>query len=239
LVSQSRLKQVIDRLKTSIAQGRQAYWVCPLIDESETKDWAAVDERYKVLRLALGEENVGLVHGQLPPTDKDAAMADFISGKTKVLVATTVIEVGVNVRTASIMVIEQAETFGLAQLHQLRGRVGRGSEESTCLLMYHKLGKTAERRLKTMRETNDGFKIAEEDLKIRGAGDILGVAQSGLPRFHIADIENQNDLMKTAQDDARLLLSTDPNLQSERGIAARTLLYLMERDKAIPFISVG
>lgn len=239
LISQSRLKQVIDRLKTSIAQGRQAYWVCPLIDESETKDWAAVDERYKVLRLALGEENVGLVHGQLPPTDKDAAMADFISGKTKVLVATTVIEVGVNVRTASIMVIEQAETFGLAQLHQLRGRVGRGSEESTCLLMYHKLGKTAERRLKTMRETNDGFKIAEEDLKIRGAGDILGVAQSGLPRFHIADIENQNDLMKTAQDDARLLLSTDPNLQSERGIAARTLLYLMERDKAIPFISVG
>jgi ATP-dependent DNA helicase RecG len=145
----------------------------------------------------------------------------------------------VNVATASIMVIEQAESFGLAQLHQLRGRVGRGSQASTCLLMYGTLGQTAERRLKIMRDTDDGFKISEEDLKIRGAGDVLGVAQSGLPKFQIADIETQADLMKTAQDDARLLLTTDPDLQSERGIAARTLLYLMEQDKAIRFISVG
>lgn len=239
LVSQARLEQVIDRLKTAIAEGRQAYWVCPLVGESETKDWAATEERYRMLRVALGEDTVGMVHGQLPPADKDAAMAAFIAGKTKVLVATTVIEVGVNVPTASIMVIEQAESFGLAQLHQLRGRVGRGSEASTCLLMYGTLGQTAERRLKTMRDTDDGFKIAEEDLKIRGAGDVLGVAQSGLPRFQIADMETQSDLMKTAQDDARLLLSTDPNLQSTRGQAARTLLYLMEQDKAIRFISVG
>lgn len=239
LVSQSRVEQVIDRLKTAITEGRQAYWVCPLVGESETKDWAATEDRYRMLRLAFGEENVGMVHGQMPPADKDAAMADFIDGKTKLLVATTVIEVGVNVPSASIMVIEQAESFGLAQLHQLRGRVGRGSEASTCLLMYGTLGQTAERRLKTMRDTDDGFKIAEKDLKIRGAGDVLGVAQSGLPQFQIADIETQGDLMKTAQDDARLLLNTDPNLQSDRGKAARTLLYLMEQDKAIRFISVG
>ncbi|MDB9857622.1 ATP-dependent DNA helicase RecG [Amylibacter sp.] len=239
LVSQSRLEQVIDRMKTAIAEGRQAYWVCPLVGESETKDWAATEDRYRMLRLALGEANVGMVHGQMPAAEKDKAMADFIAGKTKVLVATTVIEVGVNVATASIMVIEQAESFGLAQLHQLRGRVGRGSQASTCLLMYGTLGQTAERRLKIMRDTDDGFKISEEDLKIRGAGDVLGVAQSGLPKFQIADIETQADLMKTAQDDARLLLTTDPDLQSERGIAARTLLYLMEQDKAIRFISVG
>ncbi len=239
LVSQSRLEQVISRLKTAIAEGRQAYWVCPLVGESEVKDWAATEDRYRMLRVALGEENVGMVHGQLPPADKDAAMKDFIEGRTKVLVATTVIEVGVNVPSASIMVIEQAESFGLAQLHQLRGRVGRGSEASTCLLMYGTLGQTAERRLKTMRDTDDGFKIAEEDLKIRGSGDVLGVAQSGLPRFQIADLETQSDLMKIAQDDARLLLTTDPNLQSDRGNAARTLLYLMEQDKAIRFISVG
>jgi ATP-dependent DNA helicase RecG len=239
LVSQSRLEQVIERLKTAVSEGRQVYWVCPLVGESETKDWAATEDRYRMLRVALGEENVGMVHGQMPPADKDAAMSDFIAGKTKVLVATTVIEVGVNVPTASIMVIEQAESFGIAQLHQLRGRVGRGAEASTCLLMYGTLGKTAERRLKTMRDTNDGFKIAEEDLKFRGAGDVLGVAQSGLPRFQIADIETQGDLMKTAQDDARMLLAIDPDLQSKRGQAARTLLYLMEQDKAILFISIG
>ena len=239
LVSQKRLDHVIKRLKVAISEGRQAYWVCPLIGESETKDWAATEDRYKIMCCALGEEHVGLVHGQLSPSDKDAAMADFIKGKTKVLVATTVIEVGINVPNASIMVIEQAESFGLAQLHQLRGRVGRGSEASTCILMYGRIGKTAERRLQTMRDTNDGFKIAEEDLKMRGAGDVLGVAQSGMPRFQIANIETQSDLMKTAQNDARLLLLNDPNLKSERGVAARTLLFLMDQEKAIPFISVG
>ncbi|MDR6265456.1 ATP-dependent DNA helicase RecG [Roseobacter sp. N2S] len=239
LVSNKRLEEVISHLRKAIADGRQAYWVCPLVGESETKDWAATEERYRLLRLALGEENVGMVHGQMPPAEKDAAMADFVAGRSKVLVATTVIEVGVNVPTASIMVIEQAESFGLAQLHQLRGRVGRGSEASTCLLMYGTLGKTAERRLKTMRDTNDGFRIADEDLRIRGAGDVLGVAQSGLPRFRIADLENQSDLMKIAQDDARLLLSQDPDLTSKRGEAARVLLYLMEQDKSIRYISVG
>ncbi|WP_069299102.1 ATP-dependent DNA helicase RecG [Neptunicoccus sediminis] len=239
LVSNKRLEEVVSHLRNAIAEGRQAYWVCPLVGESETKDWAATEERYRLLRLALGDENVGMVHGQMPPADKDAAMADFVSGRTKVLVATTVIEVGVNVPTASIMVIEQAESFGLAQLHQLRGRVGRGSEASTCLLMYGTLGKTAERRLKTMRDTNDGFRIADEDLKIRGAGDVLGVAQSGLPRFRIADLERQSELMKTAQDDARLLLAEDPQLVSERGKAARVLLYLMEQDKSFRYISVG
>ncbi|MBR9864593.1 MAG: ATP-dependent DNA helicase RecG [Rhodobacteraceae bacterium] len=239
LVSNKRLEEVVSHLRNAIAEGRQAYWVCPLVGESETKDWAATEERYRLLRLALGEENVGMVHGQMPPADKDAAMADFVAGRTKVLVATTVIEVGVNVPTASIMVIEQAESFGLAQLHQLRGRVGRGSAASTCLLMYGTLGKTAERRLKTMRDTNDGFRIADEDLKIRGAGDVLGVAQSGLPRFRVADLERQSDLMKTAQDDARLLLAEDPDLTSERGKAARVLLYLMEQEKSFRYISVG
>ncbi|PLS20585.1 ATP-dependent DNA helicase RecG [Neptunicoccus cionae] len=239
LVSNKRLEEVVSHLRNAIAEGRQAYWVCPLVGESETKDWAATEERYRLLRLALGDGNVGMVHGQMPPADKDAAMADFVAGRTKVLVATTVIEVGVNVPTASIMVIEQAESFGLAQLHQLRGRVGRGSEASTCLLMYGTLGKTAERRLKTMRDTNDGFRIADEDLKIRGAGDVLGVAQSGLPRFRIADLERQSELMKTAQDDARLLLAEDPDLTSERGKAARVLLYLMEQEKSFRYISVG
>ncbi|GGA11497.1 ATP-dependent DNA helicase RecG [Neptunicoccus cionae] len=239
LVSNKRLEEVVTHLRNAISEGRQAYWVCPLVGESETKDWAATEERYRLLRLALGEENVGMVHGQMPAADKDAAMADFVTGRSKVLVATTVIEVGVNVPTASIMVIEQAESFGLAQLHQLRGRVGRGSEASTCLLMYGTLGKTAERRLKTMRDTNDGFRIADEDLKIRGAGDVLGVAQSGLPRFRIANLERQSELMKTAQDDARLLLGEDPDLTSKRGQAARVLLYLMEQEKSFRYISVG
>ncbi|MCP5088480.1 MAG: ATP-dependent DNA helicase RecG [Rhodobacteraceae bacterium] len=240
LVSNSRFDEVVNHLKHAVEQGRQAYWVCPLVGESETVEWAAAEERFRTLRFALGEENVGLVHGQLPVAEKDSAMADFVAGNTKVLVATTVIEVGVDVPSASIMVIEQAEKFGLAQLHQLRGRVGRGAEASTCLLMYaHPLTEGAERRLKVIRDTEDGFRISEEDLKLRGAGDLLGVAQSGLPRFRIADLEVQADLMKTAQDDARLLLHEDPKLASDRGAAARVLLYLMEQEKAIRLISVG
>ena len=240
LVSQSRFDEVVGRLRSAIAEGRQVYWVCPLVGESEAVEWAAAEDRFRALRVALGEENVGLVHGQLPVPEKDAAMADFVAGRTKVLVATTVIEVGVNVPTASIMVIEQAEKFGLAQLHQLRGRVGRGSEASTCLLMYaNPLSETALKRLTVMRDTDDGFVIAEEDLRLRGAGDLLGVAQSGLPRFRIADLESQPDLMKTAQDDARMLLHEDPDLQGERGQAARVLLYLMEQDRAIRLLSVG
>ncbi|MCP5076062.1 MAG: ATP-dependent DNA helicase RecG [Rhodobacteraceae bacterium] len=240
LASNSRFDEVVNHLKNAVAAGRQAYWVCPLVGESETVEWAAAEERFRNLRLALGEENVGLVHGQLPAAEKDAAMARFVAGETKLLVATTVIEVGVDVPTASIMVIEQAEKFGLAQLHQLRGRVGRGLAASTCLLIYAPpLTENAERRLKVMRDTEDGFKIAEEDLKLRGAGDLLGVAQSGLPRFRIADLEVQSDLMKTAQDNARLLLHEDPELESKNGTAARILLYLMEQEKAIRLISVG
>ena len=200
----------------------------------------AAEDRFKHLRAALGEGNVGLVHGKMRPSEKDQAMADFIAGRTKVLVATTVIEVGVDVSAATIIVIEHAENFGLAQLHQLRGRVGRGEERSTCLLLYGgRLGESALARLTILRETNDGFRIAEEDLKLRGAGDLLGIAQSGLPRFRVADLEKQADLMKVAQDDARLFLQSDPKLETERGQAVRTLLYLMEQDKAIRLLSVG
>jgi len=167
-------------------------------------------------------------------------MARFVTGDTGVLVATTVIEVGVNVPNASIMVVERAESFGLAQLHQLRGRVGRGMAESTCLLMYDPpLGDAAARRLKLLRDTEDGFRIAEEDMAIRGAGDLIGTAQSGLPRFRVADLERQAGLLALAQSDARKLLLDDPTLQSPRGAAARTLLWLMEQDRAIRLIEVG
>ena len=240
MVSASRLDEVTDRLKNAIAEGRQAYWVCPLVAESEVYEATAAEERFKSLRAIFGEGAVELVHGQMPPTDKDHAMARFAGGAAKLLVATTVIEVGVDVPNASIMVIEGAEKFGLSQLHQLRGRVGRGSVKSTCLLMYSgQLGDTASARLKIMRETNDGFKIAEEDLRLRGAGDVLGVAQSGLPKFRIADPETQTALMRTAQKDARALIESDPKLQASRGEAARTLLYLMDQDKAFRMISVG
>jgi ATP-dependent DNA helicase RecG len=240
LVPNTRVDQVVARLKSAIEDGTQAYWVCPLVEESELVDFAAAEDRYRALRLALGDEHVGLVHGRMTGAEKDAAMAGFANGETAVLVATTVIEVGVDVPNASIMVIEQAEHFGLSQLHQLRGRVGRGAQASTCLLMYASpLGETATRRLSIMRETEDGFRIAEEDLKLRGAGDLLGTAQSGLPRFRIADLESQTFLMKTAHDDARMLINTDPTLKSARGKAMRTLLFLMEQDKAIRLLSVG
>ncbi len=240
LISAGRIDEVVERLRQAVAEGRQAYWVCPLVDESEVSDLTAAEDRFKRLRAVLGEGVVGLVHGQMPPEDKDAAMARFVAGDTKVLVATTVIEVGVNVPDASIMVIERAESFGLAQLHQLRGRVGRGAAQSTCLLMFQPpLSEGGRRRLEILRETEDGFRIAEEDLAMRGAGDVLGTAQSGLPRFRIADLERQAGLMAVAQADARKLLSDDPALASPRGEAARTLLWLMEQDRAIRLISVG
>lgn len=240
LTSDERMDEVVAHLRKAVEEGRQAYWVCPLVDESELSDLMAAEERFKRLRAVFGEGDVGLVHGQMPPRDKDAAMADFVSGKTKVLVATTVIEVGVDVPNASIMVIERAETFGLAQLHQLRGRVGRGAAASTCLLMYQTpLSETGRKRLEILRETEDGFRISEEDLAMRGAGDVIGTAQSGLPRFRIADLERQAALMATANTDARALIEEDPGLDSTRGKAARVLLWLMEQDKAIQMISVG
>jgi ATP-dependent DNA helicase RecG len=239
-VSTSRMDEVVEKLRSAIEKGQQAYWVCPLVEESEVSDKTAAEARFKHLRASLGEGNVGLVHGQMPALEKDAAMARFVSGDTSVLVATTVIEVGVNVPNATIMVIERAEGFGLAQLHQLRGRVGRGEGASTCLLMFQApLSETAERRLKIMRETEDGFRISEEDLAMRGAGDLIGTAQSGLPKFRIADIERQSGLMATAHRDARALLTSDPKLTSERGKAARVLLWLMEQDKAIRLLSIG
>jgi len=240
LVSTKRMDEVVEKLRRAVADGRQAYWVCPLVEESEFLDMTAAEERFKRLRAALGEGVVGLVHGQMPPADKDAAMARFVAGETKVLVATTVIEVGVNVPNASIMMIERAETFGLAQLHQLRGRVGRGSAASTCLLLFQDpLTETGRRRLEILRETEDGFRISEEDLAMRGSGDVIGTAQSGVPRFRIADLERQSGLMQIAQNDARKLLNDDPRLDSPRGQAVKTALWLMEQDKAIRLISVG
>ncbi|MWB78851.1 ATP-dependent DNA helicase RecG [Pseudooceanicola sp. 216_PA32_1] len=240
LVSTARMDEIVAHLRGAIAEGRQAYWVCPLVEESESVDLTAAEERFKHLRAALGEGNVGLVHGQMPPAEKDAAMARFVAGETAVLVATTVIEVGVNVPNASIMVIERAEIFGLAQLHQLRGRVGRGEAKSTCVLLYRApLSEAGERRLSLLRETEDGFRIAEADLEMRGAGDVIGVAQSGLPRFRIADLERQGGLMAVAQSDARALLARDPGLEGARGQAARVLLWLMGQDEAIRLISVG
>ncbi len=239
LVSAGRTGEVVEHLRRAVAEGRQAYWVCPLVGESETAEMTAAEERFASLRLALGD-GIGLVHGQMPPASRDAAMADFAAGRTRLLVATTVIEVGVNVPNATIMVIEGAQAFGLAQLHQLRGRVGRGAGKSTCVLLYdNPLGETARARLEILRETEDGFRIAEEDLRIRGAGDLIGVAQSGLPRFRIADLETQADLLRMAQDDSRFLLDQDPELESPRGKAARVLLWLMQRDRAIRMLSVG
>ncbi|KEO60679.1 ATP-dependent DNA helicase RecG [Thioclava indica] len=240
LIATERLDEVVAHLRRAVAEGRQAYWVCPLVEESERVDLISAEDRFRHLRAELGEGVVGLVHGQMPPAEKDAAMADFVAGRTAVLVATTVIEVGVNVPNASIMVIERAESFGLAQLHQLRGRVGRGSAASTCLMIYQApLSETGERRLRILRETEDGFRIAEEDLAMRGAGDMIGTAQSGLPRFRIADLERQAGLLAVAQSDARKLLHDDPDLSGPRGQAARQLLWLMGQDQAIRLINVG
>ncbi|MGJ8626578.1 MAG: ATP-dependent DNA helicase RecG [Sulfitobacter sp.] len=240
LVSTDRIDEVVGRLRSAIAEGRQCYWVCPLVEESEVSDLIAAEERFKRLRATLGESVVGLVHGQMPPGDKDAAMAAFQNAETQVLVATTVIEVGVDVPNATIMVVERAETFGLAQLHQLRGRVGRGQGASTCLLMYQSpLSETGRQRLEVLRETEDGFVIAETDLKMRGTGDLIGTAQSGVPRFRVADLERQAGLMAVAQSDARKLLHDDPDLTTERGQAIRLLLWLMRQDEAILLISVG
>ena len=240
IVSSDRIDGVVARLKQAVeTEGRQAYWVCPLVAESEARSGAA-EVRHAALSRVFPAGTVGLVHGQMPPEARDTAMADFSAGRTRVLVATTVIEVGVDVPNASIMVIEGAEQFGLAQLHQLRGRVGRGAEASSCLLMYSgHLGEAARQRLEIMRETEDGFRIAEVDLEMRGAGDLIGTMQSGLPRFRVADARAQRALMEAAHDDARLLIERDPALETDRGRAVRALLWLLGQDRAFRFISVG
>jgi ATP-dependent DNA helicase RecG len=239
LVSSERLDEVIDAIGRAIAAGDLVYWVCPLVAESEAVDVAAAEDRYEHLGQAFGDA-VGLVHGRLAARDKDAVMERFARGDIKILVSTTVIEVGVDVPAATVMVIEHAERFGLAQLHQLRGRIGRGARPSTCLLLYKgPLGETAKARLEMMRETDDGFAIAEADLRLRGEGEVLGTRQSGLPGFRLARLEVDQDLLAAARDDARLVVARDPNLASERGEALRLLLYLFERDAAIKLLRAG
>ncbi len=239
VMNAERFEEIVAHLRRAIASGARAYWVCPLVEESEKIDLAAAEDRARTLRETLGT-NVGLVHGRMRPGERDDAMAQFKTGATTVLVATTVIEVGVDVPEATIMVVEHAERFGLAQLHQLRGRVGRGGARSSCLLLYQApLGEIAKARLKIMRETDDGFIIAEEDLRLRGAGELLGVRQSGLPEFRLADLAVHGDLLSAARDDARLLLQRDRELQTKRGEAARTLLYLFGRDEAVRYLRTG
>jgi ATP-dependent DNA helicase RecG len=239
LISIERLDEVVGAMGRAIANGDQVYWVCPLVGESETIDLAAAEERHEQLKSVFGDV-VGLVHGKMAGRDKDAAMERFSRGETKIFVSTTVIEVGVDVPNATIMVIEHAERFGLAQLHQLRGRVGRGSRSSTCLLVYKgPLGQTAQARLEMMRQTEDGFRIAEEDLRLRGEGEVLGTRQSGLPGFKLARLEVDGDLLAAARDDARLIVDRDPDLTSERGEALRVLLYMFERDSAIRLLRAG
>lgn len=227
------LERLIDRIRVQLAEGAQVYWVCPLIETSEVVDLAAAEERHAHLKQTFGD-GVGLLHGGLASKDKDETMAAFASGALKILVATTVIEVGVNVPNANIMVIEHAERFGLAQLHQLRGRVGRGSRESFCMLLYKSpLGITAEQRLTMMEETEDGFLIAEKDLELRGGGEVLGARQSGTPGFRVAEVPGFEMLLAAARDDATMILSADPELAGSRGQALRTLLYLFECDDAV------
>jgi ATP-dependent DNA helicase RecG len=235
----TRLDEVIDAVARALDEGRRVYWVCPLVEESESVDLAAAEERHQHLQQRFGE-TVDIVHGRMSGADKDRAMGRFGRGETRLLVATTVIEVGVDVPEASVMVIEHAERFGLAQLHQLRGRVGRGAERSICLLLYRApLGVTAKARLAVLRETDDGFRIAEEDLKLRGEGDVLGTRQSGMPGFRIARLDVHGKLLPAARDDAALVLARDPKLNSARGDALRHLLYLFARDEAIRLLGAG
>jgi len=239
VVPHSRLDEVVGAVGRALAEGRRVYWVCPLVEVTENTDLAAAEERFAALKERF-RAMVDLVHGRMKGGEKDLAMERFAAGETRLLVATTVIEVGVDVPEATAMVIEHAERFGLAQLHQLRGRIGRGSEHSSCLLLYKgPLGETAKARLNIVRETEDGFRIAEEDLKLRGEGDVLGTRQSGLPGFRVARIETHGKLIGAARDDAALVLARDPTLTSARGQALRHLLYLFERDEAIRLIRAG
>jgi len=236
---EDRMDELVGRLQTALAEGQKAYWICPLVEDSEAVELTSVEQRHAALADIFGSR-VGIVHGRMKAEEKDAAMRAFRAGDTRILVATTVIEVGVDVPDATIIVIEHAERFGLAQLHQLRGRVGRGNKPSTCVLLYKgPLGETAKRRLTVIRDTEDGFVIAEEDLKLRGEGDLLGTRQSGSPGFRIARLEHHAGLLPVARDDARLLLARDPDLVSPRGEAVRMLLYLFSRDEAIRLLRAG
>ncbi len=233
------LTEVTEAVGRALDRGARVYWVCPLVAESETADLAAAEARFALLRARFGDA-VGLVHGQQEASLREAALADFAAGRTRVLVATTVIEVGVDVPEASVMVIEHAERFGLAQLHQLRGRVGRGSAASFCLLLHDdSLAETARRRLRLLRDTEDGFRIADEDFRLRGGGELLGTRQSGAPGWRLADPAGDEDLLHMAARDAALLLDKDPGLTGERGRAVRTLLALFERGAAMRTLAAG
>ncbi|MEZ5757139.1 MAG: ATP-dependent DNA helicase RecG [Emcibacteraceae bacterium] len=234
----NRIEEVITATRRTIENGARIYWVCPLVEESEVLDLAAAEERYRHLEQLFGHR-VGLIHGKMKVKEKDDVMNRFIAGDIDILVATTVIEVGVDVPEATVMIIEHAERFGLSQLHQLRGRVGRGGGKSTCLLLYGALGATAKSRLNIMRQTEDGFIIAEEDLKLRGAGEVLGTRQSGLPKFKVASLEDHHKLIPMARDDARLVLELDPELSGKRGKNLRILLYLFERDEGVKYLKSG
>lgn len=239
----SRAEEVLEGIGRALAKGDKVYWICPLVEESDDEnartDLAAAHARHVEFTHRFGK-SVGLVHGRMPASERDSVMAGFAGNRYNLLVATTVVEVGMDVPDATIIVIEHAERFGLAQLHQLRGRVGRSDKPSTCILLYtDRCGDVAKSRLRIIRETNDGFRIAEEDLKLRGSGDILGVRQSGLPDFHFADISQHYDLLRAAHDDAKLILNKDPALQLSRGQALRHLLYLFGYDENIRFLGAG
>jgi ATP-dependent DNA helicase RecG len=239
-----RFAEVSDGIARALKRGAKVFWICPVVEESEDSDVAAAEERYRALSELL-PGRVGLVHGRMKSAEKDRAMAEFAAAHPKgggvdLLVATTVIEVGIDVPAATVMVVEHAERFGLAQLHQLRGRIGRGDQASTCILLYQApLGEVARQRLAILRETEDGFRIAEEDLRLRGEGDVLGTRQSGLPGFHIARIETHGKYLGAARDDAALVLNRDPTLTTPRGDALRQLLYLFGKDEAIKLIRAG
>ncbi len=238
-VPDSRLSEVMDAVGRALSAGKLVYWICPLVEESETVNLTDAQARFQSLKARFGDK-VGLVHGKMRGAEKDQVMAQFAAGEIGLLVATTVVEVGVDVPAATIMVIENAERFGLAQLHQLRGRIGRGSEASTCLLLYREpLNEMSTARLKAIRETTDGFRIAEEDLKLRGEGDVLGVRQSGLPGYRIARSDVHGQLITQARDEALRIMKENPKLKGPRGEALRCLLYLFERDEALPLIGAG
>lgn len=235
----TKIHDVVAALERRLKDGTQAYWVCPLVEESEKIDLSAATERFESLQKIFGSE-VGLIHGKMKESEKDAVMEEFKNGKLKLLVSTTVIEVGVNVPAATIMIVEHAERFGLAQLHQLRGRIKRGNQASSCILMYgYPLSDIARQRLNTMKQTEDGFIIAEEDLKLRGGGEILGTRQSGFNSFKTADLSIHSDLLQIAYKDAAMIIHNDPELQTQRGQNLRTLLYLFEQDEAIRTYKAG
>lgn len=235
----NKMPDIIEGLSRKLSTGTRVYWVCPLVEESEKSDLAAATERYESLHQHFGDI-VGLVHGKMKEAEKDAVMEEFKQGKKKLLVATTVIEVGVNVPEATVMIIEHAERFGLAQLHQLRGRIKRGTEEGNCILLYsYPLSAVARERLDIMKKTEDGFYIAEKDLELRGGGEILGTRQSGFTQFKLAEMPAHIDLLTKARDDAQQILKTDAELQTERGKALKILLYLFEQNEAVKTYLAG